>query len=49
MAYVHRLPVEASGHKFTRKIAFSKEFAVSLNILGRDNFFKKFVICLKWN
>lgn len=46
LAYVHQLPVSVAGHKFQCKIAFSREFTVSLNILGRDNFFKEFIVCL---
>jgi hypothetical protein len=44
IAYEHLLPMEVNGARFDCKVAFSREFHVSLNILGRDNFFHQFII-----
>jgi len=42
--YLHRVKIEVAGKKFTCPIIFSYEYTVSLNLLGREGFFKKFVI-----
>lgn len=42
--YIHKLPIEVAGKKFTCPIVFSYEYTVSLNLLGRDEFFKNFII-----
>lgn len=42
--YLHRLKIEAAGKKFVCPIIFSYEFTVSFNLLGREKFFKNFVI-----
>lgn len=42
--YLHRLKVEVAGKQFTYPIIFSYEYTVSLNLLGREGFFKKFII-----
>jgi hypothetical protein len=44
LGYLHTLPVSVGKKKFRCKIIFSKEFTVSFNLLGRDNFFEQFVI-----
>jgi len=44
LGYLHKLPVEIEDKRFSCKIIFSKEYTVSLNILGRDNFFLPFLI-----
>ncbi|PIP54823.1 MAG: hypothetical protein COX07_03250 [Bacteroidetes bacterium CG23_combo_of_CG06-09_8_20_14_all_32_9] len=44
LGYLHKIPIKASNKNFTCKIIFSKEYNVSLNILGRDNFFLPFLI-----
>jgi len=44
LGYLHTLPVRVGSTRFRCKIVFSKEFTVSLNILGRDNFFQPFLI-----
>ncbi|MBI3335806.1 MAG: retropepsin-like domain-containing protein [Candidatus Portnoybacteria bacterium] len=45
LGYLHELEISIDGRKFFRcKIVFSQEFAVSFNLLGRDNFFEPFVI-----
>lgn len=44
LGYLHKIPIEVWNKKFICKIVFSKEFTVSFNILGRDNFFLPFLI-----
>jgi len=44
LGYLHRVPVRVNREKFECNIAFSKEFKVSFNLLGRDNFFLPFLI-----
>lgn len=47
LGYMHRLPVVIAGKKIVGKIVFSKEFHVSLNIIGRNNLFQPFWITFK--
>lgn len=42
--YLHKLDVEVAGKKFKCPIIFSHEYTISLNLLGREGFFKKFVV-----
>lgn len=42
--YLHKLEVEVARKKLRCPIIFSHEYSVSLNLLGREGFFKKFVI-----
>jgi len=44
LGYRHRIPAEVGGRKFLLTIVFSKELAISFNLLGRDNFFYKFLV-----
>lgn len=44
LAYLHQVKIRITNIDFTCKIAFTEEMPVSLNILGRDNFFEKFLI-----
>jgi len=45
LGYLHKIDVSINGKNFFNcKIIFSKEYTVSLNILGRDNFFQPFLI-----
>ena len=44
LGYLHKIKIEVNKESFVCKIIFSKEYTVSLNILGRDNFFLPFVI-----
>lgn len=44
LGYLHKIPIKVGNKNFTCKIVFSKEYTVSLNILGRDNFFQPFLI-----
>ena len=44
LGYLHKIRVEVGNENFVCKIIFSKEYTVSLNILGRDNFFVPFLI-----
>lgn len=44
LGYLHNLTLAVGGKTFLCKIAFSPEFTVSFNLLGRDNFFLPFVI-----
>ena len=44
LGYLHRLPVQIAGKRFVGKVVFSREFRVSMNIMGRDNLFEPFRI-----
>ena len=44
LGYLHRVPVVVDKQSFICKLIFSREFNVSFNLLGRDNFFSKFKI-----
>lgn len=45
--FLHQVPLEAGGKNFKCKIVFSREIAISLNLLGRDNFFLPFLITFR--
>lgn len=42
--YIHSLELEIAGIKFICPAVFSREYMVSLNLLGRQEFFKRFRI-----
>ncbi|MBI3342994.1 hypothetical protein HY032_02465, partial [Candidatus Gottesmanbacteria bacterium] len=42
--YQHEVKIEVAGKKFICPIVFSREYLVSLNLLGRQVFFKQFKI-----
>lgn len=42
--YVHKIKVEIAGKTFTSPIVFSHEYLVSFNLIGREEFFKRFKI-----
>ena len=42
--YLHQVKIEAAGEKFVCPVVFSREYFVSFNLLGRQEFFKKFKI-----
>lgn len=42
--YIHEIPVAIESVAFSCKIGFSEEYVASFNLLGRDNFFSKFLI-----
>ncbi len=42
--YYHELEMQISGKKFLCPIVFSYEYLVSFNLLGRQEFFKRFRI-----
>ena len=44
LGYLHTLSVSVGRKHFQCKIVFSRELRVSLNLLGRDNFFQQFLI-----
>ena len=44
LGYLHIVRTEAAGRRFRGKIVFSREFKVSFNLIGRDNFFQYFRI-----
>lgn len=44
LGYLHRVLLRIGEAEFSCKIVFSPELTVSLNLLGRDNFFQPFVI-----
>ena len=43
--YLHKLPIQFAGHKFTAVIGFSEKLGVGFNLLGRVDFFNRFRIC----
>lgn len=48
LGYLHDLKVSIDEKKFFKcKIVFSKEYTVSFNIMGRNNFFVPFFITFK--
>ena len=47
LGYLHRLPVRIAGKHFIGKVVFSREFRISMNIMGRDNLFDPFSITFK--
>lgn len=42
--YEHDIPISVEGMPFNCKVGFSEAYSASFNILGRDNFFTKFLI-----
>jgi hypothetical protein len=44
LGYRHRLPACVGTWRFRLTVVFSQELAVSFNLLGRDNFFKEFLV-----
>ena len=44
LGYLHHLPVRVSTTAFSLAVVFSRELSVSFNLLGRDNFFRHFLI-----
>lgn len=42
--YLHKIEVEIAAKQIIIPIVFSFEYTVSLNLLGRDSFFDKFLI-----
>lgn len=42
--YLHKIKVEIAGKKFLCPMVFSREYLVSFNLLGRQEFFKNFRI-----
>ena len=42
--YIHRLELEIAGRRFIARVAFSEDFRVNLNILGRTDVFEQFRI-----
>lgn len=44
VGYIHKVIVETGGKHFPCKIVFSREFHVSFNLIGREDFFEQFVI-----
>ena len=44
LGYMHKIPIFLGGKMYKSKIIFSPELITSFNILGRDDFFKRFTI-----
>lgn len=42
--YLHNLKIKVAGKEFISPIIFSYEYTVSLNLLGREGFFKNFLV-----
>ncbi len=47
--YIHDIMVNFEDDEFICKVGFSEEYSSSFNILGRDNFFKHFLITFDEN
>ena len=43
-AYEHLIPMTIEDVSFDCKIAFSDELEINMNLLGKDNFFDRFII-----
>ncbi|MDI6708380.1 MAG: hypothetical protein QMD21_05920 [Candidatus Thermoplasmatota archaeon] len=43
--YLHRLPVKFCNCEFNATIGFSEKLGIGFNILGRKDFFDRFVFC----
>ena len=44
IGYIHKIRIRVAGKEFICPIVFSKEYLVSFNLLGREEFFKRFRI-----
>ena len=44
LGYRHRVPAQVGEKKFRLTVVFSQELTVSFNLLGRDNFFREFLV-----
>lgn len=44
IGYLHNINLQIRNIKFKCKIIFSREMPTKTNLLGRDNFFKKFTV-----
>lgn len=42
--YIYKLTIVVANKKFIMPVVFSSEYLVSLNLLGRDSFFQKFLV-----
>lgn len=42
--YIHKLNIQVAGREFFCPIVFSREYLVSFNLLGRQEFFTRFKI-----
>src|SRR3989338_41377 len=42
--YRHRIPAQGGGTRVPFSAVFSQELAVSFNLLGRENFFRQFLV-----
>ena len=43
--YLHRLPVRLQDKEFEADIGFSEKLGIGFNILGRKDFFERFMFC----
>ena len=44
LGYRHRIPAQVGATRFMCTVVFSQELAVSFNLLGRENFFRQFLV-----
>ena len=44
LGYLHNVPVQVGEKRFDCKMVFSREFTVSFNLVGRNNFFQQFIV-----
>ncbi len=44
VAYRHEVPVRVAGRLLPLKVCFSYEYTPSVSLLGRDNFFRNFLV-----
>lgn len=49
VGYIHKLRVRIAEKEFTCPIVFSREYLVSFNLLGRQEFFRRFKITFEEN
>ena len=45
LVYTHDISVRFADRKFTAKIGFSDQLGIGFEILGREDFFDRFIIC----
>jgi len=44
LGYRHRIAAQVGATRFLFTVVFSQELAVSFNLLGRENFFRQFLV-----
>lgn len=44
-AYIHDITIVIEGVEIKTRAAFSEEFVASLNLVGREGIFDRFIVC----